>query len=204
MKKRKAAKRHLVGGYRLAPHDLYPSDPDQVRGLLKVEKFKGTIWEPACGDGVIVKILRRRGYKVIATDLVSHGCGRGGVDFLKETKRRADIVFTNPPFSLWLAFARHALKLGVKKLVLLGSIGIKEGRAVSEFMRATKMARMVQPVGRVKILPHGARDKGHSPRAVYCWYVWERGNRKPTIHLWYDVRPAGAPIPLPKHAKPRR
>jgi len=41
------------------PNEFYPTPPEAVRALLSVESFKGTIWEPACGDGGIADILKR-------------------------------------------------------------------------------------------------------------------------------------------------
>ncbi len=139
-------------------------------------------------------MMRRRGCSVVATDLVARGFGRGGRDFLQEPRLLAPTIVTNPPFTLWLPFARHALALGCDKLVLLGTCLMKEGRAIGGFMQETKLARMVQPIGRVKMRPPGAPDSGYSPRQVFCWYVWERGHAGDPTHHWYEVRPEGAPV----------
>jgi hypothetical protein len=65
---------------------------------LSVEHFEGTIWEPACGDGAISKVLEAAGYDVISTDLIDRGFGQGGVDFLKTTKALGRNIVTNPPY----------------------------------------------------------------------------------------------------------
>jgi hypothetical protein len=54
--------------------DLYETPPVAVRALLAVESLPDTVWEPACGPGVIVGVLRDSGHRVYATDLVDHGC----------------------------------------------------------------------------------------------------------------------------------
>ena len=42
----------LVGTSEGRPeHDFYHTPPEATEALLKVEKFVGEIWEPACGDG---------------------------------------------------------------------------------------------------------------------------------------------------------
>jgi len=40
-----------------AAYEFYPTPPEATRALLSVECFEGDIWEPACGDGAISKVL---------------------------------------------------------------------------------------------------------------------------------------------------
>jgi len=40
-----------------AAFEFYPTPPEATRALLSVESFEGDIWEPACGDGAISKVL---------------------------------------------------------------------------------------------------------------------------------------------------
>jgi len=44
--------------------DLYETPPAAVHALLRVEALPKVIWEPACGPGSIVKVLRGAGYRV--------------------------------------------------------------------------------------------------------------------------------------------
>ena len=44
--------------------DFYATPRSTVEQLLAVESFEGTIWEPACGDGAISRVLEERGYNV--------------------------------------------------------------------------------------------------------------------------------------------
>lgn len=81
-----------------APFEFYPTPPEAVRALLSVEQFEGSVWEPACGDGAISKVLEKAGYSVISTDLIDRGFGRGGYDFLKSTTPLARNIITNPPY----------------------------------------------------------------------------------------------------------
>lgn len=66
--------------------DLYETPEVATRALLSVEKFSGTIWEPACGPGAIVRVLREEGHRVYATDLVDYECpdSESRIDFLME------------------------------------------------------------------------------------------------------------------------
>jgi len=53
--------------------DLYETPECATRALLAVESLpQGTVWEPACGPGAIVRVLRAAGHQVYATDLVKY------------------------------------------------------------------------------------------------------------------------------------
>ena len=96
---------------RRLPNEFYPTPPEATRALLSVEQFDGDIWEPACGDGRIAKVLTDHGHAVISTDLHAYGHGETGIDFLRERTARAKHIVTNPPYGWGLAdrFVRRAL-----------------------------------------------------------------------------------------------
>lgn len=92
--------------------DYYATDPRAVEMLLELEQFSPVIWEPACGEGHISKVLQAHGYEVISTDLIYRGFGDPEpLDFLKETLDdfEGDII-TNPPYSMGLEFVQRALE----------------------------------------------------------------------------------------------
>lgn len=169
-------------GFDRSEHDFYPTDAPLTRLLMGVEGFAGDgIWEPACGDGAMSRILKER-YPVVSTDLGSYGYGRGGVDFLRTKMRRKLNIATNPPFKLWQKFAQHALDLKAEKVALLGRLLLLEGWERSRFFQETKLTR-VWVAGRAKMLPPGVEDKGHSGMICFAWFVWQRGyTGAPTIH----------------------
>ena len=55
--------------------DYYATDPQAVEMLLDLEPFAQVIWEPACGEGHISKVLADHGNEVISTDLIYRGFG---------------------------------------------------------------------------------------------------------------------------------
>src|SRR5438105_3733660 len=103
--------------------DLYETPPEAVHALLRAEKLPEAIWEPACGPGSIVRVLRSAGHRVYATDLVDYGLDDSefGVDFLMERQPGFYIgaIVTNPPFKLAEQFVAHALKMFPKVVMLL-------------------------------------------------------------------------------------
>jgi hypothetical protein len=40
------------------PNDYYATDPKALEKLLKYESFDKNIWEPACGEGNLSKVLK--------------------------------------------------------------------------------------------------------------------------------------------------
>ena len=107
-------------------NDLYETPPCATLALLRAEKLPKRIWEPACGRGAIVSVLRAHGHEVVASDLVDYGVpvtapGYFGVDFLLE--RRApegtQAIVTNPPFRYATEFVEHALELCPRVIMLL-------------------------------------------------------------------------------------
>ena len=53
--------------------DYYATEPKATELLLKEETFAPVIWECACGEGHMAKVLEAHGYQVISTDLVYRG-----------------------------------------------------------------------------------------------------------------------------------
>ena len=84
--------------------DYYATDPRAVEMLLELEQFSPVIWEPACGEGHISKVLQAHGYEVISTDLIYRGFVRPGgkvamflkVQFL-EGQKRGEFFMHTPP-----------------------------------------------------------------------------------------------------------
>lgn len=100
----------VPGGAR-EPRNFYATEEAATLALAKVERLPPVLWEPCCGQGHIAAPLGRLGHRVIATDLVDRGFGRGGIDFLRTTRAAAPALITNPPYGQGQveAFIVHAL-----------------------------------------------------------------------------------------------
>src|SRR5262245_58513495 len=72
--------------------------------------FSGTIWECACGDGAMARVLEETGCPVISSDLHNRGFGKPGVDFLQAVDK-VDNVVTNPPYNCAEPFVQIALRI---------------------------------------------------------------------------------------------
>ena len=107
-------------------NDFYPTPDNATQSLLDRQKFDGNIWECACGNGAMSKLMINNGYDVYSSDLIDRGFGETGIDFLQSTKQ-ADNIVTNPPFNLATEFTTHAFTLARKKVVMLSKISYLEG-----------------------------------------------------------------------------
>jgi hypothetical protein len=109
--------------------ELYETPACATRALIETGELDryihGVVWEPCSGKGAISRVLKAKGFRVHATDLVDYDDSDAGiltpVDFLLERKAPADVsaIVTNPPYGRADAFIRHALKLGLPTIVLL-------------------------------------------------------------------------------------
>ncbi len=181
----------------LADHrdDFYATPPEAVHALLKAESFSGTIWEPACGDGAIVKVLRDAGYRVYATDLVERGCpdSENRVDFLFEQPPGVHIgaIITNPPYALAKPFVVHAITLAIPKVAMLLRLAFLEGSGRSAILDNGLLARVHVFRNRLpRMHRHGWEGKQSSSSIAFAWFVWELGWNKPTeLHRISWTRP---------------
>lgn len=157
--------------------DFYPTPPRATRALLDVEQFYGTIWEPACGDGAISKVLLDAGHDVISTDLIDRGYGTPHRDFLLEYRTRADNIVTNPPFKHAEEFAWHALRCAHRKVALLCRLAWLEGKARNKLFTSTPLARVWVFSSRVPMLRGGAEMmKGGGGMIAFAWFVWDHAH----------------------------
>lgn len=179
--------------------DLYETPPCATEALLRVERIPECVWEPACGPGAIVRVLREAGHRVYATDLVDYGCpdSNNGYDFLME--RHPDFfigaVVTNPPFKLANEFVSHALVLGIPKIIMLLRLAFIESERRRAILDGGHLARVHVFRNRLPMMHRAGRGtqvaKTNSSAMAFAWFVWDRDHRGPTeLHRisWEDSR----------------
>ncbi|MDQ8699269.1 hypothetical protein [Hyphomicrobium sp. LHD-15] len=167
------------------PFDFYPTPPEGTRALLSVERFKGSIWEPACGDGAISKVLAAHGCTVVSTDLIDRGFGTGGVNFLEQTTLRATNIVTNPPYGHGLAdaFVQHALRLvqptGGSVAMLLDLASLAHPMRHARWVR--NPPAVVYILDQLNFLSSGTHVPDQTMRRYY-WAVWRpRHTGRPAV-----------------------
>ena len=180
----------LSTGNKRAPNserglDLYETPPVAVEALMRMEVLPERIWEPACGPGSIVRVLREAGHDVLATDVHDYGSDDQdhiGWDFLMpcDPGREIGAIVTNPPFMHAEAFVERALERAPYVAMLL-RLAFLESERRTTILEYRQLARV--HVFR-KRLPMMHRDgwegrKGNSGMA-FAWFVWDREHSGPT------------------------
>ena len=156
------------GGKR-ADSDFYPTPPDVTEALLDFLDLPPytAIWEPACGDGHMVDVMRKHDLHVIASDI------RYGMDFLTAENQDCDWIITNPPFSLADEFVERCIASGKPFALLLKS----------QYWHAKKRLALFRDCPPTFVCPLTWRpdflfeqEGKHSPLMDVMWVIWERGS----------------------------
>jgi hypothetical protein len=155
--------------------DFYPTPPEPTRAILAAElpalrRFR-SVWEPAAGDGAMVRELRACGLDVVASDLVDRGAGAEIRSFYDYAAAPCDAILTNPPFSecnsgRWITHALDVLRVRYMALLLPFNWPGAESRA--GLWARHKPARVYLMRWRVDFTGKGA------PPMLNAWFVWDR------------------------------
>lgn len=165
--------------------DFYPTPPWATFALIDNEKFSGDIWECACGNGAMSRVLSETGCVVKSSDLYDRGYGEVGVDFLA-TNMRADNIITNPPYNSAEGFVKSGVQLANQKFALLLRLAFLEGakRARTIFAECPP-SRVWVFSERITFYPLGAKVKGTGTTA-YAWFVWDKASQPGTEIRWFQ------------------
>ncbi len=182
---------HLTGAFKptmkrradLDGPDFFPTPAWATHALVNNERFIGEIWECACGDGSMAKVLEQSGRRVFASDLYPRGYGTSGIDFLA-SKRRIDNIVTNPPFNCAEGFVAQGLRLARRKFALLLRLAFLEGanRAETIFLKHPP-SRVWVFSERITFYIKGA-EKAGSGTTAYAWFVWDKEAKPGTELRW--------------------
>lgn len=172
-------------------NDYYATEPKAVDLLLENEEFNHLIWECACGEGHMSKVLEAAGHKVISTDLVYRGFGeKKPLDFLKSNviDFQGDII-TNPPYKYALEFAVKALETvrDGGKVALFLKLLFLEGKKRKEFFKKYPPKTIYVSSSRLSCAMNGDFEKyGYGGAVAYAWYIWEKGYSSDTVVKWIN------------------
>lgn len=164
--------------------DFFPTPEWATHALIENENFKGDIWECACGNGAMSRVLEETGCQVPSSDLYDRGYGETGIDFLTAT-RQADNIVTNPPYNSAEGFVASGVKLAKYKFALLLRLAFLEGakRARTIFSDCPP-SRVWVFSERITFYPLGAEVKGTGTTA-YAWFVWDKDAPSGTELRWF-------------------
>ncbi|HBK06734.1 MAG TPA: hypothetical protein DDZ81_12830 [Acetobacteraceae bacterium] len=183
-----------VSGYEREGRDFYATPAWVTQALLKHVTFRGSIWEPCCGDGAMSSVLTARGYDVVSTDLVDRGFGTPGVDFLacRSVPDGCRTIVTNPPYGdtgsqkgqsrsplAMLGFLRHAMALTESvqgQLALLVRLQWIAGRRAADTLSAGPFSAVIVLTQRIRWFDMGERT--NAAQHHHAWVVFDHAHPK--------------------------
>ncbi len=170
--------------------DFYPTPKNVTVALMnfllaenRIDKdFR--VWEPACGDGQMSKVIESYGLSVYSSDIRDTGYGSPFLDFVKHTgNSNFDAIITNPPFNLSEDFIRQALSKSRLVCMLLKSQYWHAKNRLELFNKFTP--RYVLPLTwRPDFLEHErkAGEKKGAPTMEVAWSVWVKGSQTDCVY----------------------
>ena len=162
--------------------DFYPTPPEPTRALLHAERdrlrtFDG-VWEPACGDGAMMREIAAVGLRVVGSDIADRGAGALVRDFFDFDAPLAHAIVTNPPYDrvncrdgkgAWIS---HALeRLGVGYMALLLSWSWPGAGGLAGLWDRHPPARVYLMRWKIDFTGEGA------PPVLNGWFVWDGPTR---------------------------
>lgn len=173
-------------------NDFYATDPHALEIFLDKLKednieLHNNIWECACGQGHLSRVLENRGYKVYSTDIIDRGFGEGNIDFLKEIPKMwyGDII-TNPPYKYAKEFVEKALEITMSGCytIMFLKIQFLEGKARLKLFKKYPPKFVYVNSARQNCYINGDMSKKMSNAVCYCWYIWQKGYMGESIIRW--------------------
>lgn len=173
--------------------DFYPTPPEPTRALLRAEADRlrdfPVIWEPAAGDGAMVREIRAAGHTCLGTDLVQRGGATEVADFFafQQPPLGARAIVTNPPYHLvnfrdgkgrWITHAMETL--GIEYMALLLSWSWPGAGGLGGLWAKHPAARVYLMRWKVDFTGAGA------PPMLNAWFVFDRAWQGETVLRMLD------------------
>jgi hypothetical protein len=178
-------------------NDYYATEPKALELLLELENFSPYVWECACGEGHLSKVLKSHGYDVKSSDIVNRGyIETETLDFLQVKKEdiKQEIsrdIITNPPYKYAKEFVEHALDISMDstKIAMFLKVQFLEGKARRDLFKKYPPKKIYVSSSRLLCAKNGdfqkMRDGGGSAVA-YAWFIWEKGFTGDTVVRWFN------------------
>lgn len=162
-----------------AEHDFSPTPPEPTLALCHYEREHlarhSLIWEPACGDGRMMRDLVSCGHRVIGSDLIDRGCHAVIRDFFSFTTPLSTCIVTNPPYDKINArdgkgeWVWHAMeRLGVDYMALLLNHSWPGAAGLARLWDTWTPSVVYLMRWKIDFTGEGA------PPMLNDWFVWDR------------------------------
>lgn len=176
-------------------NDYYATNPESLEIFLnRLEKdnikLNKNIWECACGEGHLSKVLDRGGYNVLSTDKVDRGYGTIQ-DFLEYNGKFNGDILTNPPYKFAKEFVEHSIECinEGNYVIMFLKLQFLEGKKRKEMFNKYPPKYVYVFSERQRCAMNGDFNKyinngGTHGAVAYCWYLWEKGFNGEPIIRW--------------------
>lgn len=188
-----------MGKWERDPHDWYVEPEWCSQRLFEAENFgDGTILDPACGEGRILREAQRAGLSVIGNDLVDRKpCLPVTFGDFMNVMWVGPWSFThivsNPPFGLCderrhnPTFVQWCLARANGKVALLMPATWHQADKRSRWLEGSGLRRIYFLTPRPSMPPGSWVAAGNKPgngTTDFAWYVWLRGYDGPVETRW--------------------
>ncbi len=181
------------------PHDYYVEPPWVSERLFALEKFRGAIYDPACGSGNIVRSALAACYPAVGSDLVKRCTECEDIADFLASNEHVDNIVSNPPFGLCddrkaktHPFVAKALAVARYKVALLLPANWVQGDARSRWLETTPLRRVYFISPRPSMPPGDALTAGMKPgngTTDYAWLIFMHGYEGPPEVRWLRRMP---------------
>jgi hypothetical protein len=183
--------------------DFYPTPPGATLALLDHMEIPGPgrIWEPACGDGAISKVLTSRGYGVASSDVTNRGYNDFTIDFFDcfFPPEGVTNIITNPPYRIkrdgvtypverWI---EHAWAMPeITWMALFMKTTCLAGKERSRILERCNLDRPLQFRQRVTLRKNGIEpEDGNTGMIDFAWFIFDRLYEGPPRIFWVEEVP---------------
>ena len=145
------------------------------RRLFEEEAFSGTIHDPACGFGNVVKSAKALDLPAFGTDLVDRGGSELPPQNFFDVRTKVANIVTNPPFKIIENFTLHALSLALLKVAVVMPTARMNA---AHWLRGTPLRRIWLMTPRPSMPPGSVIAAGEKPgggKVDFCWLVFQQG-----------------------------
>jgi len=147
--------------------DSYATPSSATHSLMKRIKFEGIIWEPACGDGDMLRVLEQYNPSM-GSDIVT------GDDFLKANSMLSvPNIITNPPYKLAEQFVRQANKLASEKVAMFLRLNFLESQGRYQMFKSLPLEWVLVFCKRQTLHPKDVIVTTGGTIA-YAWFIWNK------------------------------
>jgi hypothetical protein len=191
-----------AGRWARHPEDYYVEEEWCDTRLFEAVPFTGTIVDPACGSGRIVRAARAArgngklngGTRVLGYDIVKRceECHDDVEDFLTSDYETDNIV-SNPPFKHCkkpdFAFVLKALATAENKVALLLPLPWMTGADKGRFLEQTPLEQVLILTPRPSMPPGPVIEAGENPGGGtedFAWFIWNKKHKGPPTLGWLN------------------